>query len=278
MARRQPAAPREGRRPLIAGNWKMNLTHLEAIGLVQKVAFSLKPTELEEAEVVVLPPFTALRSVQTLITGDKLEIGYGAQDLSPHDSGAYTGDISGVMLAALACQYVTVGHSERRAIHGEDDALVAAKARAALRHGLVPIVCVGEGLEIRRAGEHVEHCTAQLDASLDGLTAEQVATAGGGAAGGGVVIAYEPVWAIGTGEVATPEDAQEVCGALRERLAGRFGPETAATVRILYGGSVKAANTAGILAGPDVDGALVGGASLDADEFAQICRIAAGGS
>jgi triosephosphate isomerase len=278
MARRQPAAPREGRRPLIAGNWKMNLTHLEAIGLVQKVAFSLKPTELEEAEVVVLPPFTALRSVQTLITGDKLEIGYGAQDLSPHDSGAYTGDISGVMLAALACQYVTVGHSERRAIHGEDDALVAAKARAALRHGLVPIVCVGEGLEIRRAGEHVEYCTAQLDASLDGLTAEQVATAAGGGAGGGVVIAYEPVWAIGTGEVATPEDAQEVCGALRERLAGRFGPETAATVRILYGGSVKAANTAGILAGPDVDGALVGGASLDADEFAQICRIAAGGS
>jgi triosephosphate isomerase len=269
MARNQPAARRTGRRPLIAGNWKMNLTHLEAIGLVQKVVFSLKPAELEEAEVVVLPPFTALRSVQTLITGDKLGIGYGAQDLSAHDSGAYTGDVSGLMLAALACQYVTVGHSERRAIHGEDDALVAAKAQAALRHGLVPIVCVGEGLEIRRAGEHVTYCTTQLEASLDGLTAEQVAT---------LVIAYEPVWAIGTGEVATPEDAQEVCGALRARLAGRFGPETAATVRILYGGSVKATNTAGILAGPDIDGALVGGASLDADEFASICRIAADGS
>ena len=258
-----------GRRPLIAGNWKMHLTHLEAIGLVQKIVFSLKPAELDAAEVVVVPPFTALRSVQTLVAGDKLAIGYGAQDLSAHDSGAYTGEVSGAMLAALACQYVTVGHSERRAIHGEDDALVAAKAQAALRHGLVPIVCVGEGLEVRKAGEHVSHCTTQLDASLDGLTAEQIA---------GSVIAYEPVWAIGTGEVATPEDAQEVCGALRSRLAERFGPETAASVRILYGGSVKAASTAGILAGPDIDGALVGGASLDADEFAQICRIAADGS
>ncbi len=273
MARKTTPARREGRRPLIAGNWKMHLTHLEAIGLVQKVAFSLKPTELDAAEVVVLPPFTALRSVQTLVTGDKLAVGFGAQDLSAHDSGAYTGEVSGGMLAALACQYVTVGHSERRAMHAEDDAVVAAKAQAALRHGLVPIVCVGEGLEVRRAGEHVAHCTAQLDASLDGLTAEQLA-----GESSGVVIAYEPVWAIGTGEVATPEDAQEVCGALRARLAERFGPETAATVRILYGGSVKAANTAGILAGPDVDGALVGGASLDTDEFAQICRIAADGS
>src|SRR4051812_1638658 len=259
-------AREQGRRPLIAGNWKMHLTHLEAIGLVQKVVFSLKEKELEAAEVVVLPPFTALRSVQTLVTGDKLDVGYGAQDLSPHDSGAYTGDVSGVMLAALGCQFVTVGHSERRALHGEDDAVVAAKAQAALRNGVVPIVCVGEGLDVRQAGAHVEHCTGQLEASCSGLTTEQMAH---------VVIAYEPVWAIGTGEVATPEDAQEVCGALRARLAERFGPETAATVRILYGGSVKAASTAGILAGPDVDGALVGGASLDADEFAQICRIAA---
>ena len=266
---RKDKAPREGRRPLIAGNWKMNMTHLEAIGLVQKLAFTIPERVLDDVEVVVLPPFTALRSVQTLVTGDKLDVGYGAQDLSVNDSGAYTGDVSGLMLAALACQYVTVGHSERRAIHGEDDATVAAKAQAALRHGLVPIVCVGEGLEIRQAGEHVAHCSGQLDASLDGLTAEQIAT---------LVIAYEPVWAIGTGEVATPEDAQEVCGALRARLAERFGPETAATVRILYGGSVKAASTAGILAGPDIDGALVGGASLDADEFAQICQNAAGGS
>ena len=275
MARRSTPARREGRRPLIAGNWKMNLTHLEAIGLVQKLAFSLKETELEAAEVVVLPPFTALRSVQTLVTGDKLEIGYGAQDLSTQDSGAYTGEVSGAMLAALACRYVVVGHSERRMLHGEDDAVVAGKVQAALRHGLVPILCVGEGLEVRRAGEHVPHCTTQLEAALEGLTAEQVTSPGDGT---GSVIAYEPVWAIGTGEVATPEDAQEVCGALRPRLAERFGAETAGVVRILYGGSVKAANTAGILAGPDVDGALVGGASLDADEFAQICRTAADGS
>jgi triosephosphate isomerase (TIM) len=269
MARKGTPARREGRRPLIAGNWKMHMTHLDAIGLVQKLAFSLKEPELDAAEVVVLPPFTALRSVQTLVTGDKLGVGFVAQDVSAHDSGAYTGEVSGAMLAALACTYVVVGHSERRALHGEDDAVVAAKVQAALRHGLVPIVCVGEGLDVRRSGGHVAHCTAQLDAALGGLSAEQVS---------GLVIAYEPVWAIGTGEVATPEDAQEVCGALRSRLAERFGPETAAVVRILYGGSVKAANTAGILAGPDVDGALVGGASLDADEFAQICRTAADGS
>ncbi|TKJ21850.1 triose-phosphate isomerase [Blastococcus sp. CCUG 61487] len=275
MARKGRApAPREGRRPLIAGNWKMHMTHLDAIGLVQKLAFSLKETELDAAEVVVLPPFTALRSVQTLVTGDKLEVGYGAQDISFHDSGAYTGEVSGEMLAALGCSYVTVGHSERRQYHGEDDSLVAVKAQAALRHGITPIVCVGENLEIRRSGGHVEYVRDQGATSLDGLTAEQVAGIGAGA-GGGIVIAYEPVWAIGTGEVATPEDAQEVCGAIRAWLAERFGPEPAAAVRILYGGSVKAANTAGILAGPDIDGALVGGASLDADEFAQICRTAA---
>jgi triosephosphate isomerase (TIM) len=269
MARtRKTPAVREGRRPLIAGNWKMNLTHLEAIGLVQKLAFSLTEVQLESAEVVVLPPFTALRSVQTLVAGDKLAIGYGAQDLSAQDSGAYTGEVSGAMLAALACQYVVVGHSERRTLHGEDDAVVAAKVQAALRHGLTPLLCVGEGLDVRRAGAHVAHCTGQLDAALAGLTAEQL---------GGLVVAYEPVWAIGTGEVATPDDAQEVCGALRARLAESVGPETAAGVRILYGGSVKAGSAAGILAGPDVDGALVGGASLDADEFASICRHAADG-
>jgi triosephosphate isomerase len=257
------------RRPLIAGNWKMNLNHLEAISLVQKVVFSLKDTELEAAEVVVLPPFTALRSVQTLVTGDKLAIGFGAQDLSAEDSGAYTGEISGAMLAALACRYVAVGHSERRALHAEDDAVVASKVQAALRHGLVPILCVGEDLAVRRSNGHVAHCCSQLDAALDGVSAEQMA---------GIVIAYEPVWAIGTGEVATPDDAQEVCAAIRSRLAERYDSDTAGRVRILYGGSVKAANTAGILAGPDIDGALVGGASLDADEFAQICRAAAGSS
>jgi triosephosphate isomerase len=254
---------------LIAGNWKMNLNHLEAISLVQKVVFSLKDTELEAAEVVVLPPFTALRSVQTLVTGDKLAIGFGAQDLSAEDSGAYTGEISGAMLAALACRYVAVGHSERRALHAEDDAVVASKVQAALRHGLVPILCVGEDLAVRRSNGHVAHCCGQLDAALDGVSAEQME---------GIVIAYEPVWAIGTGEVATPDDAQEVCAAIRSRLAERYDSDTAGRVRILYGGSVKAANTAGILAGPDIDGALVGGASLDADEFAQICRAAAGSS
>jgi triosephosphate isomerase len=259
----------EGRRPLIAGNWKMHLTHLEAIGLVQKLAFTIRETVFDTTDVVVLPAFTALRSVQTLVTGDKLDVGYGAQDLSMHDAGAYTGEVSGVLLAALACQYVVVGHSERRALHGEDDAVVAGKVRAALRNDLTPILCVGEGLEVRKAGTHVAHTTAQLDAALEGLSAERI---------GDLVVAYEPVWAIGTGEVATPEDAQEVCGALRARLAEQFGPGTAATVRILYGGSVKAANTAGILAGADIDGALVGGASLDADEFAEICRIAADGS
>jgi triosephosphate isomerase len=275
MARKQQAAPRRGafqngdRRTLIAGNWKMNMTHLDAIGLVQKLVFSVPETALDTAEVVVLPPFTALRSVQTLVSGDKLTVGYGAQDVSFHDSGAYTGEISGAMLAALGCSYVTVGHSERRQYHGEDDSLVAVKAQAAIRHGITPIVCVGENLEIRRSGGHVDYVRDQGATALDDLTAEHVA---------GIVLAYEPVWAIGTGEVATPDDAQEVCGALRQWLAGRFGTETADVVRILYGGSVKASNTAGILAGPDVDGALVGGASLDADEFAQICRIAADGS
>jgi triosephosphate isomerase len=278
MARTKPVTKRQGRRPLIAGNWKMNLTHLEAIGLVQKLVFSLTEQQLDAAEVVVVPPFTALRSVQTLVAGDKLEIGYGAQDLSEHDSGAYTGEVSGSMLAALACRYVLVGHSERRTLHGEDDAVVAAKVQAALRHGLVPILCVGEGLAVRREGRHVPHCTDQLDAALSGLTTEQLMGSGGPGSGSEIVIAYEPVWAIGTGEVATPDDAQEVCGELRARLAERHGPEAAAAVRILYGGSVKAGTTSGILAGPDVDGALVGGASLDADEFAQICRTAAGGS
>jgi triosephosphate isomerase len=254
------------RQPLIAGNWKMNLTHLEAIGLVQKIVFTVPEKVLDRTEAVVLPPFTALRSVQTLVTGDKLPIGFGAQDLSPHDSGAYTGDISGAMLAAMTCSYVVVGHSERRSIHGEDDALVARKVQAALKHGLTPILCVGEGLHVRQAGHHVVHCCDQLDGSLAGVRDEDVRK---------VVLAYEPVWAIGTGEVATPEDAQEVCEALRARLAERYGAETADVVRILYGGSVKAGNTAGILAGPDIDGALVGGASLDADEFASICRIAA---
>src|SRR6266700_1831064 len=194
------------RKPLMAGNWKMNLNHLEAIQLVQKLAFALDLPDYDAVEVVVLPPFTCLRSVQTLVDGDKLLLEYGAQDLSPHPNGAYTGDVSGAMLAKLGCSYVVVGHSERREYHNEDDELVNRKVKAALKHDLTPILCVGERLEVREQGTHVDHCTAQLVADLKGLKAEQV---------GKVVIAYEPVWAIGTGRVATPADAQEVCAAIR---------------------------------------------------------------
>ncbi|MGN9808556.1 triose-phosphate isomerase [Micromonospora sp. BQ11] len=252
------------RRPLMAGNWKMNLNHLEANLLVQKLAASLTEKQLTEVETVVLPPFTDLRTVQTAVDGDKLLLGYGGQDLSPHASGAYTGDISGAMLAKLGCTYVVVGHSERRAYHHEDDVVVNAKVKAALTHGLTPILCVGEGLDIREQGTHVAHCSDQLDGALKGLSAEDVTK---------VVVAYEPVWAIGTGKTATPEDAQEVCGEVRRRLAESFGQGTGDAVRILYGGSVKSSNVAAIMAKPDVDGALVGGASLDAEEFAKICRF-----
>ncbi len=252
-----------GRKPLIAGNWKMHNSHLEAIALVQKLAFTLTNADFDAAEVAVLPPFTALRSVQTLVTGDKLRIGYGAQDISPHDKGAYTGDISGWMLGKLGCRYVLAGHSERRQYHAEDDALVNAKVKAALRAELVPLVCVGEDLAIRRAGEHLPHTLGQLDGALAGLTAPQVA---------GLVVAYEPVWAIGTGEVAQPSDAQEMAAAIRERISAVHGGDVAQNVRILYGGSVKADNIAPMMAQPAIDGALVGGASLDAGEFARICR------
>jgi len=256
------------RQPLIAGNWKMNLNHLEAIALVQKVAFALPDKYYDKVEVAVLPPFTDIRSVQTLIDGDRLELKHGAQDLSPHDSGAYTGDVSGPMLAKLGCTYVVVGHSERREIHGEDDGVVNAKVRAALKHGLQPILCVGEGLDVRESGAQVAHTTAQLVAALEKVTAEQI---------GRVVVAYEPIWAIGTGKVASPADAQEVCHALREAVREKYGDQVADALRILYGGSVKAKNVGEIVAEADVDGALVGGASLDADEFAQLCAIAAGG-
>ncbi len=251
------------RMPLIAGNWKMHNNHLEALALVQKLAFTLNAKDYAAAEVVVLPPFTALRSVQTLVMGDKLEIRYGAQDISAHDDGAYTGDVSGSMLAKLGCSYVLAGHSERRQYHNEDDALVNAKVKAALKWGLVPILCVGETLEVRRAGEHLSHCHAQLDGALAGIPAEQVA---------GMVIAYEPVWAIGTGEVASPGDAQEVTAAIRDRVSAVHGRDAAANVRILYGGSVKADSIAVMMAQPAIDGALVGGASLDAGEFVRICR------
>ncbi|OBJ24188.1 triose-phosphate isomerase [Mycobacterium sp. 1245801.1] len=256
------------RKPLIAGNWKMNLNHFEAIALVQKIAFALPDKYYDKVDVTVLPPFTDLRSVQTLVDGDKLRLTYGAQDLSEHDSGAYTGDISGAFLAKLGCTFVVVGHSERRTYHHEDDAVVAAKAAAALKHELTPIVCVGEHLDIREAGEHVSHCEKQVRESLAGLSAEQIAK---------VVIAYEPVWAIGTGRVASAADAQEVCKAIREQLASLASPEVADSVRVLYGGSVNAKNIGELIAGDDIDGGLVGGASLDGEQFATLAAIAAGG-
>jgi len=259
------AKPAAGRTPLMAGNWKMNLDHLQATHLVQKLDWTLRDArhDFGAVEVAVLPPFTDLRSVQTLIEGDRLQLRHGAQDLSPHDSGAWTGDVSGAFLARLKCVYVVVGHSERRQHHHEDDAVVNAKVQAAYRHGLTPILCVGEGQEVRQAGGHVEHVLAQIDAALGGVTAEQARS---------IVVAYEPVWAIGTGEVATPADAQEVCAALRTRLAELYSGDTADGIRILYGGSVKAGNVAALMAETDVDGALVGGASIVVEEFASICR------
>ncbi|HEY5986776.1 MAG TPA: triose-phosphate isomerase [Streptosporangiaceae bacterium] len=252
-----------GRVPLIAGNWKLHNNHFEALALVQKLAFTLTGKDYDATEVAVLPPFTALRSVQTLVDGDKLRIRYGAQDISAHDKGAYTGEVSGPMLAKLGCAYAVVGHSERRRYHHEDDALVNAKVKAALRAEIGPIVCVGEDLAVRRAGDHVSHTLAQLDGALAGLAGPQVA---------GLVIAYEPVWAIGTGEVAEPGDAQEMAQAIRARVSAVHGGDAGEVVRILYGGSVKSGNIAAIMAESAIDGALVGGASLDAGEFAKICR------
>lgn len=254
------------RLPLMAGNWKMNLNHVEAVGLVQKLAWTLQDKNHDPAksEVVVLVPFTDLRTVQTLVEGDRLDLHYGAQDVSAHDSGAYTGEVSVGMLTKLNCSYVAVGHSERRQHHGESDELVNAKALKALGAHITPIICVGEALKVRQAGEQVAHALAQVTGALASMTGEQVAAC---------VIAYEPVWAIGTGEVATPADAQEVCGAIRTKLAEDFGADVAEQVRVLYGGSVKAANVVEIMAQDDVDGCLVGGASLSVEEFSGIARF-----
>ena len=252
--------------PLIAGNWKLNLDHLEATHTVQKLAWLLQDAKHKfgEVEVVVLPSFTSIRSVQTLIDADKLEVKVGAQDISAETSGAFTGEVSGAQLAKLNVSYVAVGHSERREYHGESESVVGAKAKAAFDHGIVPILCVGEGLDVRKEGRQVEYTLAQVDGALEGLPADRAKQ---------IVIAYEPVWAIGTGEVATPADAQEVCGAIRTRLGELYGPDVADAVRVLYGGSVKSSNIAAIMAEPDVDGVLVGGASLDAEEFAKIARF-----
>lgn len=251
------------RTPLIAGNWKMNLDHLQAVAFVQKLYWTLKDAKHEDGsvEVAVFPPFTDLRTVQTLLDADKIPFALGAQDLSSHDSGAYTGEVSGAFLAKLDNRYVIIGHSERRQYHAETDEVVASKVQAALRHGLAPVICVGETLEQREESGPTAVSVAQLEVALEGVPSNA-----------DIVVAYEPVWAIGTGQVASPEQAQEVCAALRAVVAEKLGEDAAARTRILYGGSVKAANIASFMREPDVDGALVGGASLVVDEFAAIIR------
>jgi triosephosphate isomerase len=252
------------RRPLIAGNWKMNFDHLRSIAFVQKLAWTLKDAKHSAAtvEVAVFPPFTDIRSVQTVIESDRLEFAFGGQDLSQFDAGAHTGDISGEFLAKLGCRFVIVGHSERRQNHQEDDSVVSSKTLAALKHGLIPIVCVGETSEdLEKFGASAVP-VSQLRAVLDVLPKDSE-----------IVVAYEPVWAIGSGQAATPRQAQEVCAALRAAIAETHGAELATATRVLYGGSVKSTNVASFLREPDVDGALVGGASIDVDEFAKIVQF-----
>jgi triosephosphate isomerase (TIM) len=251
------------RTPVIAGNWKMYKDHLEAIQLVQKLAYHLETEDYEDQEVVVCPPFVSLRSVQTVIQSDDLPIGLGAQTCHPEDEGAFTGEVSVPMLARLDVTYVIAGHSERRALFGETDAVVNDKVRAIQRHGLRPILCVGESLEEREAGRAVEVVVEQLRGSLDGIAIDDPEA---------LVVAYEPVWAIGTGRTATPEDAQEMCAAVRTELASLYDQVTADGVRVQYGGSVKPGNVKALMSQPDIDGALVGGASLSSEDFALIVR------
>jgi len=261
MATEEPA----GRKPIMAGNWKMHHTHLDAIQVVQKLSYRLTTDDYERCDVVVCPTFTSLRSVQTLIEADNLPIGLGAQNVFWEEKGAYTGEVSAGMLVKLAVSYVIVGHSERREIFGETDEIVNKKVKAVLAAGMTPIMCVGETLEEREAGETAAKVSRQVQGGLDGLSPKQV---------GGMVIAYEPIWAIGTGRNATPEDANETIGTIRTMVAGLAGEGPAAQLRIQYGGSVKPDNIAALMAQPDIDGALVGGASLEADDFARIVRWA----
>lgn len=253
-----------GRTPLIAGNWKMHLTHLEGIQLVQKVAYHLQAEDYEQTDVAVLPPFTALRSIQTLIEGDRLRIRLGAQHCHWEDRGALTGEVSPAMLAALSCEYVLAGHSERRTVFGETDQDVNRRVTAILAHDMTPIMCVGETAEQRDADQTEAVIRRQVTDGLAGLSAAQVA---------GLVIAYEPVWAIGTGRTALPADADAGCATVRDTVRQLHDDATAEAVRVQYGGSVKPGNVADLMAQPNVDGALVGGASLDADDFAVICRF-----
>lgn len=251
------------RKPLMAGNWKMNLNHLEAIAHVQRLAFSLKEQDFDSIDVAIFPPFTDIRSVQTLIDADKLRITYGGQDCGPVDSGAFTGQTSAASLAKLGCSWVLVGHSERRTLNSESDSDVNAKIRSALKNKLTPILCVGEGLDVRRAGGQMSHTLDQVKNSIGELTKNEVTN---------LVIAYEPVWAIGTGEVATPDDAENMAAAIRDWLADSYGDSVSSKMRILYGGSVKSGTAPGLMAMANVDGLLVGGASIDPDEFVAICR------
>jgi triosephosphate isomerase len=252
------------RKPLISGNWKMNLNHFEAIATIQKLAYLVGKDELEKVDVSIHPPFTDIRSVQTVIDTDKLGYALGAQHCHWEEKGAYTGEVSPAFLAKLGVQYVICGHSERRELFGETDEMVNKKVAAIQQYGMTPIMCVGETLAEREAGATESKVVGQVQAGLAGRKAEQVAN---------LVIAYEPIWAIGTGRTATADDAQQVCAAIRAQIAETFGAEAAAVVRIQYGGSVKAGTVAELMAQPDVDGALVGGASLDADEFARICKL-----
>lgn len=258
------------RKPLISGNWKMNLNHYEAIQLIQKLAYLVGKDDFEAVDVSVHPPFTDLRSVQTLIEGDKLGFALGAQNCHHEDKGAFTGEVSAQFLGKLSVRYVICGHSERRELFGEDDATVNKKVKAVLASSMTPIMCVGETLQERREGRADAKVTAQVREGLSGVPPEAVAS---------MVLAYEPIWAIGTGETASTQDAQEICSAIRREVGVLFGSDAASSVRIQYGGSVKAANAAELMSQPDIDGALVGGASLDADEFARIIqyRLLAGG-
>jgi triosephosphate isomerase len=251
------------RMPVIAGNWKMHHDHLVAIQVVQKLSYRLDKTDYETNEVVICPPFTDLRTLQTLIDSDRLSIRLGAQNCHWEDSGAYTGEVSPVMLAKLNVRYVIVGHSERRQLFGETDEMVNQKLRAVLKHGMTPIVCVGETLEEREAGATADRVTSQTRAAFAGVKAADAADC---------VLAYEPIWAIGTGRNATPDDANATIGVVRDAMRDVFDDTTAEAVRVLYGGSVKPGNIADLMAMPEIDGALVGGASLEPDDFARIVQ------
>ena len=256
--------PANSRRPLMSGNWKMNMNHYEAIHLVQKLSYLLTKEDFEKVDVTVHPPFTDIRSIQTVLESDKLAMMLGAQNCHTEEKGAFTGEVSPAFLGKLGVKYVICGHSERRQYFGETDEIVAAKVAAVIKFQMIPIVCVGESKEERESGQTLERVESQIRGSLKGRKADEFAT---------LVIAYEPIWAIGTGLTATAQDAQDVCHHIRSVVRTEWGNEAAEKVRIQYGGSVKAGNVSELMAQPDIDGALVGGASIDPDEFARIVQF-----